>query len=430
MKVGFYEKDITPPLGCYLPGYYKNYNATHVLDPLFVRAAVICSDENTIAIVSIDACEFPQDMHDIVTKRIFEYTGIKSSDVLISVNHNHKGIPIEDNPEIKAYADVPYKDVVYRLIADCVTLAYRKAQIASPFYGCGYANDISFNRTFIMKDGTYQTMPYYDDGVVCPLAQTDPDVPVLFFKDADDKPVGAIVSFAVHQDCTPGDSYSGAFASVMSDELKKKYGAEFITVFLAGTSGDINHVDINAVRNGTYREDFYIYMGKRLAQEVDKAISSGTLTDNINVRSEKNLFCVPKRMCDENTMDRYMQDAIKNKDIAAFRNISFYEANYNTPQRDVYLQCLVIGDVLIYAYPGEIFVDFGLDLKKRSPSQKVLISTLANTGCGYVPTKKAFEPQSKLYEIQLCYGSCLSPEAGYIMTDELLKYASKLTGNM
>ena len=426
MKVGFYEKDITPPLGCYLAGYYTNYNAEDVLDPLYVRAAVIIGDEEPVAIVSIDACEFPQDMHDIVTKRIYEYTKIESKNVLLSVNHNHKGIPIDDNPELKAYGDRPYKDVVYRLIADCVTLAYRRAREAKPFYGCGMADDISFNRTFIMKDGTYRTSEYYNPDVVSALSGIDPQVSVLFFKDNDGKPVGAILSFAVHQDCTPGAAYSGAFAYVLSNEMKKIYGSDFTTVYLAGTSGDINHIDIEAIRNGTLKDDFYIYMGKRLAEEAQKAMNNSVDVVGKKVESQKELVCIPKRTFDKATFMESFGEAIANADMTLLRNVAFYEANYNQPQMDVYLQCIVVGDVIIYAYPGEIFVEFGLDIKRRSPSSKNLIATISNTGCGYVPTKKAFEPQSRLYEIQLCYGSCLDPEAGYMMTDKLLEYSQKL----
>ena len=44
MKAAFYEKDITPPLGDFLVGSYCRWFAEDVLDPLFVRAAVIESN--------------------------------------------------------------------------------------------------------------------------------------------------------------------------------------------------------------------------------------------------------------------------------------------------------------------------------------------------------------------------------------------------
>ena len=65
---------ITPPLGCFLAGYYINHVAEDVLDTLHARSVVIESKGKTAAIIEIDSCEFPDDLHDAVTNRIFEYT--------------------------------------------------------------------------------------------------------------------------------------------------------------------------------------------------------------------------------------------------------------------------------------------------------------------------------------------------------------------
>lgn len=66
------------------------------------------------------------------------------------------------------------------------------------------------------------------------------------------------ISVACHQDCTPGVQYSGAFSHVLSNDMKKEFGEDFITVFLAGTSGDVNHVDPRL--HGYMPDDIYIKM--------------------------------------------------------------------------------------------------------------------------------------------------------------------------
>ena len=38
MRVGFYECDITPPLGCNMPGYYRANPATDVLERIYADA--------------------------------------------------------------------------------------------------------------------------------------------------------------------------------------------------------------------------------------------------------------------------------------------------------------------------------------------------------------------------------------------------------
>ena len=67
-------------------------------------------------------------MHDIVTKRIEEYTGITPDRVCLSSNHTHRGAPIFDGPELGIFVDEKYKDVCYRLVADAVILAYKRLQ--------------------------------------------------------------------------------------------------------------------------------------------------------------------------------------------------------------------------------------------------------------------------------------------------------------
>lgn len=80
----------------------------------------------------------------------------------------------------------------------------------------------------------------------------------LYFCVISGKPRGAVVTFACHQDWTPGVQYSDAFSHVLSNEMKKEFGEDFITVFLAGTSGDINHVDPRL--HGYMPDDIYIKM--------------------------------------------------------------------------------------------------------------------------------------------------------------------------
>lgn len=423
MRAAFYEKDITPPLGGYLAGYYMNYVADDVLDPLYVHASVIENEGTTVAIIAVDSCEFPDDMHDAVAQRITEYTGIPSENIMITVNHTHKGIPIFDSPEINAYADVPYKNVAYRLIADCVTLAYKRLEETDICFGQGTVDDISFNRTYIMKDGTIMTNQWHNDDRTGTLAGIDPDLPVLFFADAAGSPKGAIISFACHQDCVLwGASYTAGFSSVLSRELKKQYGDGFVTVLFAGASADINHLNPSMEEMPS---DWHVHMGNRIASEAIRVISEAEPVEKNILFSHKEKISVPTRPCDKDTVLRYMKEFAEEENMMKVRNLLYYAScnKYQNKDAQVYLQCIRVGDVFLYGYPGEIFVNFGLDLKKRSKSSKNIVATLCNGGCGYVATREALAENSRLYEKALCFDACLEEEAGYTMTDKLLELA-------
>ena len=419
MRAAFYEKDITPPLGCYLAGYYINHTAEDVLDPLYVRTAVLESDGTVAAFIDIDSCELPDDLHDAVTGRITAYTGIQPENILIAVNHTHKGIPITDNPEIGAYADAPYKDVCYRLIADSVILAYRRLAASDGVFAVGKAEGISFNRTSRMKDGSLRTNVFNED-VQEPFGEIDTDVPLLFFRSTEGTPLGAIVAFACHQDCTPGSQYSGAFAAVLAKELKKEFGNDFITVFFAGTSADINHFD--PARGGKMPDDTYITMGNVLKKAcLDALPHAKPIGDGIVCKKES--FPVTCRILAEEEMLAEIRRMADNKDITAIRNLCYYQANVKDAAASVYLQYIRVGTVSVYAFPGEMFVYFGKYIKAHAATADNIVISFANSGCGYVATREAFAENSYLYEKDLCFGACLAPEEGYRMTEELLRMA-------
>jgi hypothetical protein len=58
-----------------------------------------------------------------------------------------------------------------------------------------------------------------------------------------------------------------------------------------------------------------------------------------------------------------------------------------------------VGDLGIVGLPGEIFVEYGLQIKEQSPFARTFTVELANDYIGYCPTDKALEQGS--YETRL-----------------------------
>jgi hypothetical protein len=90
----------------------------------------------------------------------------------------------------------------------------------------------------------------------------------------------------------------------------------------------------------------------------------------------------------------------------------------------VHLNVLRIGDTAICTNPAELFVEYGLQIRERSPARVTLISELTDGYIGYVPTRLAFERGG--YETWPAPTSQLAPEAGDAIvqaTRELLERA-------
>ncbi|MBR5507986.1 MAG: hypothetical protein IKV88_08075, partial [Clostridia bacterium] len=189
LKVGFYEKNITPPLGCHIPGFFVPRIADDVLADLYARAVVIDNGEEKIAMLALDMVGIDKHISSGIIDRVNEFTGIKKENILVCATHLHTGAPMKTWGFLKA--DAPYVEMMIRLAADSVTLADRRLTKANAKYVKGYVDSISFVRNYYMKDGTVRTNPgRKNPDIVKPCTENDPEVPVLAFYDMANKPIG------------------------------------------------------------------------------------------------------------------------------------------------------------------------------------------------------------------------------------------------
>ena len=83
----------------------------------------------------------------------------------------------------------------------------------------------------------------------------------------------------------------------------------------------------------------------------------------------------------------------------------------------VEIGAISMGDVAIATNPAELFVEYGLEIKQKSPFEVTMISELTNGYCGYVPTEEAFE--EKGYEThRTVFTSRLAKNGGQIIADK------------
>jgi hypothetical protein len=77
------------------------------------------------------------------------------------------------------------------------------------------------------------------------------------------------------------------------------------------------------------------------------------------------------------------------------------------------VQAIQLGeDVALVTLPHEVFVELGLEIKRRSPYRQTLVLSLANDIDFYVPTRKAFAEGS--YEVTT---SSYQPGGGELLVD-------------
>jgi len=436
-EFGFYEKEITPPLGSSIPGYFSIRRSCDVLDRLYARAVVIKLGDEKVAILSVDGLHPKTDLCAAIAGRIERYTGIERKNVMIAFTHSHTAIPFRfecvvfEDDEIVKDSIKGYADVFVRLVADCVTLANLRLKKADAYFGKGEVHGISFCRDYYMKNSTPQTNPQRTSPeIVGSVTESDKELPVLMIKDENENPMGAIVGFACHADCISGEKVSGDYVSILSKELKKAYGEDFVTIFLLGCSGDVNHFDVSKKSDS---DDHYVKMGKKIAGEAIKAAAFAEKLKESRLVSQLEYINIPRVAVDKEKIDdaRHTIATVKEKKgvkisadntdpeqyklAMSKRLVDFLDS---TPESfDVPLQCIQIGEFTIYGFNSEIFTEFGKIVKKGDGTGINLVATLCNEAFGYVPTEDMF--YDTIYESRPG-SSRLDKKAGYIMAEKLI----------
>lgn len=416
MKCGFYEKDITPPLAGDMTGYYTHRYAMDVEDKLYAKAAVFSPDEEDpakmTALLIIDAELLSTPLTTAIKARINKFTGIPQERIAVAATHSHYSIPQGD---VVSTRDDEYMALFPRLAADAVILAFKRLQKCTMTYGIGKEPNVSFVRNYLLDDGAIVTNPSkFIERIVRPYSIIDPDLPVLTFLNASGQRVGVLYTFALHSDTCKKHAYSGDYSSEISKQLKERYGSDFISIYMAGFCGDINHWD----PSGNTRRD-HRSIGQILAKEiirVTEACSEPVKDDSIAM-VEKNLPMQRRRATSEQIEQaRYYvaNPGTKKYDMtgSAAKLLLMYEESCGNSSNDVSvpLQIMRIGDVWLYICPFEMYHQYAAPLKEASPSGKWLMTELANMEASYIPVPELFG--SECYEAQLCYGSWMEVDAG------------------
>ena len=434
MRCAFYEKELTPPLGGDIPGYYINRFTEDVVDELYVRAAVFAPDAddpaNTLAILTLDAVNVQETVAEAIKARANAFTGIPVENIAVIANHSHYGCPHGDYGSLR---DEEFMTLFPRLAGDAITLAYKRLQKCTLTYGMGHEDRCAFVRDYVLDDGTIATNPVkHKERIVRSYSQPDPDLPVLTVWNEAGERMGVIFTYALHQDTTGGKVYSGDFSSEIAKQLKARYGHQFASLFVPGYCGDINHVDYLGGTKWNHRS-----IGKLLAEDIIGVTENGSepVTDETLKINSQSIIVQRRRMTPEqiahcnwvledpkNRKSKYMMLGSKGYVVQLE-----YEADAaKLPNNDVNmpLQVMRIGDVWFFISPYEVYHQYAEPLKAAAPTGKWLMSEMANTEGSYIPTPELMD--TDIYPAWLCGGSWLEAEAGNKMVAKLVEMAQEL----
>jgi len=404
LRIGSAAVVITPPLGTPLAGYYETRISDSVHDDLYARALVLECGGTRAAMVCCDLITMPPNIAQEARRLIEKDTGLKPDQVMISATHTHTG-PILPGRTARETADGPGGDLAQEFvnelparIASSVKQAVEKLASATASAAIGHEDRLSFNRRYIMKDGTVGWNPgKLNPKIDKPAGPIDPAVSVVYFESADGVPILSYVNFSMHPDTVGGLQISADYAAPLCNTLSRIKGESMLTMFTNGTCGDINHVNVNS-KDPQKGFDEARRIGTVLAGEVIKTYANLKPINANAVRFKREVVKLELPKFTPEELQKARQTAVKfGKDappflerVNAFKIIDV--ASRDGKPWEVDVQVIALGDDVAWvALPGEIFVELGLAIKEASPFRCTIIAELANGAIGYIPAKKAFE---------------------------------------
>jgi len=452
MCVGVAETDITPPENYPLSGYYHERLATGTIDPLKAHAMMLRSGSQRVVLVTCDLTGIATDLTAHVRRRAAAKTGLRPEQIVLTASHSHtapdyfKDLFLWSHNPDKAPARARYVETLIDRIVEAIAQANQNCQFARLSVGSTpQETPVSFNRRFLMRDGSVRTwMNLANPEVLRAAGPIDPEVGIVVARSKDDnKPLAVLSNFALHLDTVGGNRWSADYPFFIERAVREKLGSNVISLFGTGCCGDINHSD--PARKDRNKTDFIgTELGKTIVAGLDKLqpVASTTLDVRTTIvrvplqdvkpeeltRAKEILTTVQQGQSVEFLTQvlaykqvvvdqlRQRRDPVESAKWGGW-GMSQAWGGIGT-ELPLEVTTITVGsDLAIVCLPGEVFVDLGLAIKRHSPFRTTLVIELC--GCVetvYIPTRTAYAGGS--YEVT---NSALLPGSGEMLVEAALR---------
>lgn len=446
---GLSKIDITPAVG------YPHYRgiSTAVDDPLYVKALVMKQGEVSWGIAVCDLLWIERELSAEVRTLVSEETGIPFENLIVTATHTHTGPAYHSNiyelndhvrktslSEKEAVSQDGYPEALRARIVESLVEAHAKAEPVKLQQATGKIEDLSFNRRFYMSDGKVKTNPGVGNrSLVKPAGPIDPELEVLWIERAKDgELLGVVSNFAVHTDTYGSSAFSGDYPGVLARKLEESLGENVVSLFLQGTSGDLNHVNVKKEAERLKTTP----MGERLAKEILSLEEERTPLKTPELAASSEWIYPPLQSFSNeelewannlNAASKYGETALFQRrrpmKIRSLARIRATEAVPPTIESEpwtlpVEVQAFALSnEVAVVGLPGEVFVELGLAIKEASPFSVTMIVELTQVHIAYVPTRKAFAEGG--YET---LNSRLAPGGGEMLVESAIRQLHALKG--
>lgn len=404
LLAGCATRDITPAKPTFLAGYpHVPRTSTGVHDPLLATALYLADGRTSLIPIGVDSLFISRKSAGYCREAISRATGTPASHILISATHTHSG-PVT-NDEIAWLGDpvVPapepaYMELFHRGIIEAGTAACAAAAPACLAVTSAVAEGVGGNR-------------------IDPRGRFDPEVGLLALKGERDGRLFAVdLVYGMHPTVLHEDStlVSADFPHFTRCAISEAF-PRAITIYHNGPCGNLS--PRYHVARQTFAEAERL--GRRLGDAVVRSLRALNEADfradvPLAARQGKAVL-VPSsfppvgeaetklRLSRENYENLKRQDAprgpVRTAECEVFGaemavalaraqqlgEVARRQAEFGQAE----VQAFRVGDLFLVALPGEQFVEYGLEIKRRAPGRAFVISNANGELQGYIVTPEA-----------------------------------------
>ena len=396
--IGLAEVNYTPEVGLDMVGNYRedDYASRGVHDSLFARAIVASNPQGEkVAILAIDICSMGEESVEFLRKYVASKTEMNPENIMIHATHTHSG-PRSDlsAPKAKKYLTEA---------ADAVILADQRLKPTVLSIGRTKEERVSHNRRLKCIDGTtHMCWEKLETGyVIEPWGPIDPELITLSIEQ-EGKQNGVIVNFGCHPTTLTGNNwlYSADYPGYLAESLRKVKGQDYLPLFFNGAYGNVTQVDYRVGFPDTFQECQRI--GYILGVAAMEAIKNEEVVSGNLIAVSKEMVPL-KRITITDEQVKWAKAIVMKVEKEGMPPIqadgvpdAYYAKEWLKMRetQDVIdsLEVMIIriGDVVFVGLPGEVFCEFGMEIKAQSPFKNTIVMGLTNNDKYYFPTKVSF----------------------------------------
>jgi hypothetical protein len=453
LSVGGATVDITPERPVALAGQMHVRISKQATTPIYVTAVALESKDgdrvlDQAIMISCDLVAIRKGIIEMVREKAKDkIPGFDLNKLFLNATHTHTApVTLEDSYRLlgsNAMKPAEYTDFLTDRIVEAALQSWTSRKPGKAGWGQGQAV-IAQNRRATYADGTAKmygatNVPEFR-GIE---GYEDHNLEVLFFWNMEDQ----LVATAVNVPC-PSQEVEGLseihadFWDPVRRQLRERHGKDLHILAWTGAGGDqvprpmygkAADERMRRLRGLTRLEE----VARRVVRGWEEAFEGAKLEPMAGppLIHQVGTIQLPWRKVTEKELAEAQAGAAKYKDdpkeqtryLWNQRVVDRFEAEKagTSGTFETELHTLRLGDVAIATNPFELFTDYGVQMKARSPAVQTFLIQLSGDSGGYLPTPRAVAGGSYSAVIQ---SSRVGPEGGQELVDRTVERFNKLWG--